>query len=120
VSAENQDFCAFWAEKVTPYLAELGYDLELALGTFLICSTGDDRYGSDLVLAVDDILDVVFEVDEVIRSLNTSDTGEGVLDRSIYAGYCRDTALGAQIRVSGWLFLSADGAASEKLTITCH
>jgi len=108
VSAENQEFSVFWERKITPYLIELGYCLNTKLGIFLACSTGAERYGLKLIEEVDDVITVTFNIDETISLLKSPNTNSTGSQKTHYAGYCCDSALGTRLRVSGWLFIECE------------
>jgi len=105
VSRENQSFSSFFADDVSPYLEQRGYDAESITAMFAVASTGHERYKMKFVSEIAGTLKSGFSVDEVLGLMASSiDSAITKPNKQTYSGYCLDPALGTRIRLSLWCF----------------
>ena len=104
VSRDDQSFEDFYKKNFLPYLHSCGYDASQALALFVVVTTGEDRYGFDLVSDVSSVLNSGFSVNEALGLIASSiDEAIDKPKKTAYAGYCLDSALGSRLRCSAWI-----------------
>jgi len=107
VSNENQSFSSFFANDVSPYLEQCGYDAENITAMFAVASTGHERYKMNFVSEIAGTLKSGFSVNEVLGMMASSiDSSVSKPEKQTYSGYCLDPELGTRIRLSLWCFIN--------------
>lgn len=106
VSQKNQKFDIFWNEDVKPHLEKCGYDICESTAVYVAATTGDKRYGLELLDEVMTTLNSGFSVNEACELLSSSINHSVNRPRmQIYTGFCLDSAMGNRIRLSLWFFI---------------
>lgn len=106
VSKENEIFDSFWGGSVKPYLKKCGYNIGEATAIYAVITTGDKRYGPELLGEIMTSLNSGFSLDEACELLSSSINSSVSRPRKqIYSGYCLDSAMGSRIRLSLWIFI---------------
>ncbi len=114
VSNAGQPFGDFWTEEVTPYLNKHGYHLANTLSGYAVVSTGGEYPSISFVDHASTTLSSYFGEDDVVDMTKSFLEGEPRIPRkTIYSGFCLDPALDDKIRLSLWLFLSADNKSTQ-------
>lgn len=106
ISKPNQSFREFWYKKIIKSLEEYGYNQEDASALFIVVSTGEERYGFDLVIEVIETLEAGFSPEEA-SGLIASAINENIPKpaKNVYAGYCLVKELMTRLKVSLWMFI---------------
>jgi len=105
VSREDQSFSSFFANDMSPYLEQCGYEAENITAMFAVASTGHERYKMKFVSEISGTLKSGFSVDEALGLMASSiDSSVSKPKKQTYAGYCLDPELGTRIRLSLWCF----------------
>lgn len=110
-SAPNTPFNSFWNDDVVPYIEKCGYSVEKASSIFAVASTGSDNINPDMIENVTSTLSAGFNFDDLgiylsdSLSQETTEFPVKLPTKQVYVGFCIDSSLKSQIRLSMWLFI---------------
>jgi hypothetical protein len=68
-SKNNQEFSNFWTEDIIPHIEECGYSIGQSTAIYAVASTGEERYGIELIEETTTTLGSGLSVDETVELL---------------------------------------------------
>lgn len=105
ISKPQQTFKQFWCDDILKSLEEYGYNQNYTSVIFVVVSTGQKRYGFELINEVLETLNTGFSPEEAFGLLLSEMNPEFPKpEKEVFAGYCLVPELKDRLRVSLWMF----------------